>query len=160
MRTDASGRFEKGLDPMNTVPAVERACELLELLGAGEVLDGVIDVVAVAPKEVRLPLEPERINALLGMSADYVAFKERENVELGYGKVNASSVNMRAKPSSDGDLIQQIPYGEKAYIIGLNCGWYKVKYNGNTGYIRSDLLELTEKPVYNSSSSSYVSMVS
>jgi len=92
------------------------------------------------------------------MSADYVAFKERENVELGYGKVNASSVNMRAKPSSDGDLIQQIPYGEKAYIIGLNCGWYKVKYNGNTGYIRSDLLELTEKPVYNSSSSSYVSM--
>jgi len=70
MRTDASGRFEKGLDPMNTVPAVERACELLELLGAGEVLDGVIDVVAVAPKEVRLPLEPERINALLGTDID------------------------------------------------------------------------------------------
>ncbi|MEG2959722.1 MAG: phenylalanine--tRNA ligase beta subunit-related protein, partial [Oscillospiraceae bacterium] len=66
MRTDASGRYEKGLDPMNTVPAVERACELIELLEAGEVLDGHIDVVAVSPKEVRLPLEPERVNALLG----------------------------------------------------------------------------------------------
>ena len=70
MRTDASGRFEKGLDPMNTVPAVERACELIELLGAGEVMDGVIDVVAVEPKEMRLELEPERINALLGTNLD------------------------------------------------------------------------------------------
>jgi len=70
MRTDASGRFEKGLDPMNTVPAAERACELIEMLGAGEVLDGVIDIVAVSPKEVRLPLEPERINALLGTDLD------------------------------------------------------------------------------------------
>ncbi|MEA4893774.1 MAG: phenylalanine--tRNA ligase subunit beta [Oscillospiraceae bacterium] len=70
MRTDASGRFEKGLDPMNTVCAAERACELVELLGAGEVMDGVIDIVAVKPKEVRLPLEPERINALLGTDID------------------------------------------------------------------------------------------
>ena len=70
MRTDASGRFEKGLDPMNTVPAAERACELIEMLGAGEVMDGVIDIVAASPKEVRLPLEPERINALLGTDLD------------------------------------------------------------------------------------------
>ena len=70
MRTDASGRFEKGLDPMNTVAAAERACELIELLGAGEVMDGIIDVVAAQPKEVRLELEPERINALLGTKLD------------------------------------------------------------------------------------------
>lgn len=70
MRTDASGRFEKGLDPMNTIPAVERACELIEMIGAGEVMDGVIDVVTVEPKEIRLPLEPERINSLLGTSLD------------------------------------------------------------------------------------------
>ncbi len=70
MRTDASGRFEKGLDPMNTVCAAERACELIELLGAGEVMDGVIDIVAVEPKKVRLQLEPERINALLGTDID------------------------------------------------------------------------------------------
>ena len=74
MRTDASGRFEKGLDPMNTVPAVERACQLVELLGAGDVLDGCIDVVAVEPTEVTLPLEPDKINALLGteLSRDFM----------------------------------------------------------------------------------------
>ena len=66
MRTDASGRFEKGLDIMNTIPAVERACELVELLGAGEVLDGTIDVMSGEYKPVKLQLEPERVNALLG----------------------------------------------------------------------------------------------
>lgn len=92
------------------------------------------------------------------MSADYLTVKDRENVELGYGKVNTSAVNMRATPSSSGDLVYQLPYGDKAYIIGFNCGWYKVQYNGSTGYIRSDLLELTEKPIYNSASSSYTSL--
>ncbi len=74
MRTDASGRFEKGLDPMNTVPAVERACELVELLGAGEVMDSIVDVVAATPEQVRLDLEPARINALLGteISRDFM----------------------------------------------------------------------------------------
>lgn len=90
------------------------------------------------------------------MSADYITFKERENVELGYGKVNTSAVNMRSQPSSDSDLVYQLGYGEKAYIIGFNCGWYKVQYNGATGYIRSDLMELTEKPIYNSTGS-YIS---
>ncbi len=71
MRTDASGRFEKGLDIMNTVPAVERACELVELLGAGEVLDGTIDVMAGEYKQVTLPLEVERVNALLGTDIDH-----------------------------------------------------------------------------------------
>ena len=66
MRTDASGRYEKGLDPLNTLPAVERACELVELLGAGEVFDGVVDVVAAEPKKMSLKLEPAKINALLG----------------------------------------------------------------------------------------------
>ncbi|MDR0915969.1 MAG: phenylalanine--tRNA ligase subunit beta [Oscillospiraceae bacterium] len=66
MRTDASGRFEKGLDPENTLPAVLRACELVEQLGAGEVLDGVIDIRASAFVPTTLKLQPERINALLG----------------------------------------------------------------------------------------------
>ena len=66
MRTDASARYEKGLDPMNTYKGVQRACELVELLGCGEVVDGVIDVIASdqAPRTVRL--EPGKINALLG----------------------------------------------------------------------------------------------
>ncbi len=66
MRTEASGKFEKSLDPLMTVPAVQRACELVELLEAGEVLDGVIDVINYVPQPRTLPLEPEKINRLLG----------------------------------------------------------------------------------------------
>ena len=66
MRTEASAKFEKGLDPMNTLPAVERACELVELLGAGEVVDGTIDILNHVPQPRVLKLEPERINGLLG----------------------------------------------------------------------------------------------
>ena len=66
MRTDASGKFEKHLDPMMTIPAVQRACELVELLGCGDVLDGTIDVLNYVPEAKQLPLEPEKINRLLG----------------------------------------------------------------------------------------------
>ncbi len=66
MRTDASGKFEKKLDPMMTVPAVQRACELVELLECGDVLDGIIDIINYVPQPKTLPLEPEKINRLLG----------------------------------------------------------------------------------------------
>lgn len=66
MRTESSARYEKGLDPMNTLPAVQRACELVELLGCGEVVDGVIDVVAQDFTPTLVKLEPEKINGLLG----------------------------------------------------------------------------------------------
>jgi len=72
MRTDASGRYEKGLDPMNTYNGVQRACELVEMLGCGEVADGIIDVIAQDKAPVKLMLEPEKVNGLLGtdISAD------------------------------------------------------------------------------------------
>ena len=66
MRTDASGKFEKNLDPMMTIPAVNRACELVEMLECGDVLDGTIDIINYVPEAKTLPLEPERINKLLG----------------------------------------------------------------------------------------------
>lgn len=66
MRTDASSRYEKGLDMMNTIKAVERACELVELIGCGEVVDGVMDVVAKEKAPTVVKLEPDKINALLG----------------------------------------------------------------------------------------------
>ena len=66
MRTDASSRYEKGLDMMNTIKAVERACELVELLSCGEVVDGVMDVVAKEKAPTVVKLEPDKINALLG----------------------------------------------------------------------------------------------
>ena len=66
MRTDASGKFEKHLDPMLTVPAVQRACELVEMLECGDVLDGTIDIINYVPQPKTLTLEPEKINKLLG----------------------------------------------------------------------------------------------
>ena len=66
MRTEASGKFEKSLDPMMTIPAVQRACELVELLECGDVLDGTIDVINYVPEAKTLPLECDKINRLLG----------------------------------------------------------------------------------------------
>jgi phenylalanyl-tRNA synthetase beta chain len=66
MRSEASARYEKGLDVMNTMKAVQRACELVELLGAGEVVDGVMDVIAKDSAPHTVKLEPEKINTLLG----------------------------------------------------------------------------------------------
>ncbi len=66
MRTEASAKFEKNLDPMMTLPAVERACELVELLQCGDVLDGVIDIINHVPQPHTVKLEPEKINRLLG----------------------------------------------------------------------------------------------
>ena len=66
MRTEASSRYEKGLDPMNTMLAVQRACELVELLGAGEVVDGVLDVIAKDSWPVTVELDAPKINAFLG----------------------------------------------------------------------------------------------
>ena len=66
LRTDASGKFEKGLDPENALAAMNRACQLIEELGAGEIVGGVVDVYPNKKERVRVPFEPERINALLG----------------------------------------------------------------------------------------------
>ena len=66
MRTDASGKFEKNLDPMMTIPAVERACELVELLQCGDMLNGTIDIINYVPQPKTLPLEVAKINKLLG----------------------------------------------------------------------------------------------
>ncbi len=66
MRTESSGKFEKNLDPMLTVPAVQRACELVELLACGDVMDGIIDIINYVPAPKTIPLEVDKINRLLG----------------------------------------------------------------------------------------------
>ena len=85
LRTDASAKFEKGLDPNNAEEAINRACQLIEELGAGEVVGGMADVYPVVKQPVRIPFEPDRINALLGtdISADQMLayFKK---IDLGY----------------------------------------------------------------------------
>ena len=85
LRTDASGKFEKGLDPNNTQAAIDRACQLMEELGAGEVVGGMVDVCSETREPSRVKFEPEKINKLLGTSLtkeemiDYLG-----RVELAY----------------------------------------------------------------------------
>ena len=86
------------------------------------------------------------------MHSDYITFKERENIELGYGSVDPYLANIRSGPSTSSGLVDQAGSGAKVFIFGFNCGWYKVKYNGQIGYIRSDLVTLLEKPYCNSGS--------
>lgn len=66
LRTDASGKFEKGLDPYNAKKAIDRACQLIQELGCGEVVSGMVDVKTELPDQRRIPFQPERINKLLG----------------------------------------------------------------------------------------------
>ncbi len=99
MRTDASSRYEKGLDPMNTMKAVQRACELVELLGAGEVVDGVIDVVPRPFPEHTVPLEPDRVNALLGTDVEETRMRAILE-ELGF-TLEGSAIRV---PSWRGDV--------------------------------------------------------
>ncbi len=94
LRTEASGKFEKNLDPMLTVPAVQRACELVELLNCGDVLDGTIDILHFVPRPRQLPLEPERINRLLGTEisrADMVAYLNRLEIPVEGDQIHIPS---------------------------------------------------------------------
>ena len=85
LRTDASGKFEKGLDPNNAEDAINRACQLIEELGVGEVVGGIVDVYTKKKEPVRIPFQPERINALLGTDVseeDMLSYFKK--IDLGY----------------------------------------------------------------------------
>lgn len=88
------------------------------------------------------------------MSADYINVAIAENAELGYGVVTGSGVNLRSGPDTSYNRVATASQGEKCYIIGVNNGWYKVLYNNQTCYIRSDFLSLTEVPYENQASTS------
>lgn len=87
MRTDASGKFEKGLDPNNAIDAMNRACQLIEELGAGEVIGGVVDIYSSVKEGKRIPFEPEKYNRLLGTQiAPETMLEYFAKIELGYDK--------------------------------------------------------------------------
>ena len=139
MRTDASAKFEKDIDPMLTLPAVNRACELVELLGAGEVMDGVIDVLNYVPETVTLPLEPERINALLGTDIsreDMIEYLRREEVPVADGMIQV--------PSWRPDLRCMADIAEE---VARYCGYNRIEttlMRGATtlgGYTEAEALE-------------------
>ncbi len=83
MRTESSARFEKGMDPENTMPALLRALELIQMLGAGEVVDGIIDVYPGKKEQTVIPLEAQRINRFLGVQLDQ-AYMEQVLERLGF----------------------------------------------------------------------------
>ena len=116
MRTEASAKFEKGLDVLNTLPAVNRACELVEMLGAGEVLDGVIDILNFVPQPKQLALRPEKINELLGTDIDTPEMC-RILTELGFG-VEGETITV---PSWRGDVEHYSDLAEEvARFYGYN----------------------------------------
>lgn len=86
------------------------------------------------------------------MHSSYLDYATVENVELGYGKVNYTSVNMRKGPGTGYTSLGKSSKDDLAYIIGINNGWYKVIWQGIICYIRSDYLTLTEYPYENSAS--------
>lgn len=86
------------------------------------------------------------------MHASYLNVSTVKNVELGYGTVNYSQVNMRSGPSTSYSIVGKSSYGDLAYIIGFNKQWYKVIWNDTICYIRSDYLTLTEFPYENRAS--------
>ncbi|OUQ23502.1 phenylalanine--tRNA ligase subunit beta [Flavonifractor sp. An135] len=116
MRTEASAKFEKGLDPLNTLPAVDRACELVELLGAGEVLPGTIDILNYVPQPRVLKLEPARINGLLGTDiaeSEMVAILKKLDFQVEGDQVTV--------PSWRGDVIGMADLAEEvARFHGYN----------------------------------------
>ena len=118
MRTEASGKFEKNLDPMLTVPAVQRACELVELLQCGDVLDGMIDVINHVPQPRTIPLEPEKINKLLGTQIS----KEEmvKYLELLEVPVVDDTVQV---PSFRPDLVRMVDIAEE---VGRSYGYNEI----------------------------------
>ena len=94
MRTESSARYEKGLDPNMVLPALNRALELVEQLGAGEIVGGVIDIQKIEKQPVTLPLEADKINRFLGTEipeADMIKILESLTFKVENGMVTAPS---------------------------------------------------------------------
>ncbi len=118
MRTEASGKFEKNLDPMMTIPAVDRACELVELLQCGDVLDGTIDVINYVPQPKVLKLEPEKINKLLGTEIsreDMVKYLDLLEIEVDGDDVKV--------PTFRPDLVRMADLAEE---VGRSFGYNNI----------------------------------
>ncbi|MCL2227716.1 MAG: phenylalanine--tRNA ligase subunit beta [Oscillospiraceae bacterium] len=125
VRTEASSRFEKGLDIENTLPAVQRACELVELLGAGEVVDGIIDVRAKETVPTAVKLESEKINKLLGTQVDET-FMIKTLEKLGFS-VNGDTVTV---PSWRGDIEH---FSDLAEEVARFYGYEEIKPTLHSG---------------------------
>ena len=109
MRTEASSRFEKGLDLNNCMPAIDRACELVEMIGAGEVLRGVVDVKSGVSEPWKVAFRPSKINALLGTN---ISESDMKNILVSLGLIVSGDVvkvpTYRPDLKSEADIAEEI----------------------------------------------------
>lgn len=111
LRTDASSVFEKGLDPNNAILAMDRACQLIEELNAGEVVGGAVDVYPVKKEGRRIPFEPEKYNRLLGTNIsgeEMLSYFER--LELSYDTASNEILvpSWRQDLECDADIAEEV----------------------------------------------------
>lgn len=111
MRTDASGKFEKGLDPELAMAAMDRACQLIEELGAGEVVGGAVDIYPEHVEEVVLPFEPDKYNKLLGTNVSVDDMKDYfRRLEIGFDeeKQELHIPSFRQDLKCDADIAEEV----------------------------------------------------
>lgn len=127
LRTDASAKFEKGLDPNLAMEAMNRACQLVEELGAGEVIGGAVDIYPVKREGIRIPFEPEKYNKLLGTDIDKETmigyFKK---IDLGYDEATNEILvpSWRQDLLCDADMAEEVArfYGYDNIGVTLPSG--------------------------------------
>lgn len=127
LRTDASAKFEKGLDPNIAMEAMNRACQLVEELGAGEVVGGAVDIYPVKREGVRIPFEPDKYNKLLGTDIDKETmigyFKK---IDLGYDEATNEILvpSWRQDLLCDADMAEEVArfYGYDNIGVTLPSG--------------------------------------
>ena len=127
LRTDASGKFEKGLDPNNAIEAMNRACQLIEELGAGEVVGGVVDVYTTVKEGRNIPFEPEKYNRLLGTDiAPETMLDYFKMLDLGYDKEKNEILvpTWRQDLECDADIAEEVArfYGYDKIPTSLPSG--------------------------------------
>ncbi|MCR5144056.1 MAG: phenylalanine--tRNA ligase subunit beta [Lachnospiraceae bacterium] len=127
LRTDASGKFEKGLDPNNAIDAINRACQLVEELGCGTVVGGVVDVYPEKKEPIQLPFEPEKYNRMLGTDISPEQMLEYfDKLELVYDKAS----NMLTIPTFRQDLVG---YADLAEEVARFYGYANIPTSLPTG---------------------------
>lgn len=127
LRTDASSKFEKGLDPNNAIEAINRACQLVEELGCGTVVGGVVDVYPEKVSSIQLPFEPDKYNSMLGTDITPEEMLEYfDRLELVYDKAS----NMLTIPTFRQDLVG---YADLAEEVARFYGYANIPTSLPTG---------------------------
>ena len=127
LRTDASGKFEKGLDPNNTIEAMNRACQLIEELGAGTVVGGVVDIYPEKNEEKRVAFDWKKVNALLGTDISkeqMIKYFEKIDLKYDYDKDEVIVPTFRQDLLCNADLAEEVArfYGYANIPVSLPSG--------------------------------------